>query len=147
MRITKRISAMILGAALVLAVCIHSVHAGNKRPARGIPAYYNGDIVYVVPGNNQNVVGVDNQAIADHAANPIYFVYDTAGNLLQDPILSTVPGVAGYNPYWQVIYVVVPDVVLPQDADVSIPIVAEADIPAEWQIPTDTVLLCQVVHQ
>src|SRR5438045_2362689 len=117
MRITKRISAIILSAALVLAICSNSASAGKfKRPAfppPPIPAYYNGDTYYVVPGGNRDVDNAD-AAIAIHAANPIYFVYDTAGNLLQDPILSTVPGVAGYNPYWQVIIVVVPDVVLPQ---------------------------------
>ena len=81
-------------------------------------------------------------AIAIHAANPIYFVYDTGGQPLQSPILSTVPGVAGYNPYWQVIVVVVP-----QGSDVSVPITSAADIPLDWQSPTDTVLLCQVVPQ
>jgi len=102
MKLVNRTSAIALGLALVVALCVNSVRAGKPSP---IPAWYNGQIVNIIPGVSKNVVGVDHQAIADKAANPIYIVIDQPGTY--HVLGVAIPGVAGYNPYWDVVYVTV----------------------------------------
>lgn len=100
-------SAIILGAALVMTLCASSVHADQPQQ---IPAWYNDQIEHVIPGVSGNVVGVNNTAIATQVANPIYVVLPVSPQDAQqvDHVLGVaIPGVAGYNPYWDVVYVTV----------------------------------------
>jgi hypothetical protein len=142
MRIVNRTSAIILGAALVLTLGTSSVHAGKPTV---IPTWFDGQIEYIIPGVSGNVVGVDHQAIASKAANPIYVV---AGQPVSH-VLSTVPGLAGYNPYWDVITVTVNT-----DRDLTTdPFTSEDEIlaaAANGEVTlndTGFILLCQVVPQ
>ena len=142
MKVINRISAITLGLALFLALCVNSVRAGKPSP---IPAWYNGEIVHIIPGVSKNVVGVDHQAIADHAANPIYVVIDQPS---PDHVLGeAIPGMAGYNPYWDIFYVTVNT-----DRDLATdPFTSEDEILAAAAVgdvtlhDTGKILLCQVV--
>jgi hypothetical protein len=100
-------TAIILGAALVMSALVSSVRAGQPQL---IPAYYDDQIEHVIPGVSGNVVGVNNTAIATRVANPIYVVLPVSDQDAQqvDHVLGVaIPGVAGYNPYWDVVYVTV----------------------------------------
>ncbi len=142
MRLANRISAITLSAALVLVICVNSVRAGKPSV---IPTWYNGEIVHIIPGVSAHVVGVDHQAIASKAANPIYVVIDQPS---PDHVLGVaIPGVAGYNPYWDVIYVTVNT-----DRDLTTdPFTSEDEILAAAATgdvtlnDTGFILLCQVV--
>lgn len=103
----KTRNAFLSAVALTLTFCVSSVDAA-KPPQ--IPAWYNGQIEHVIPGVSGNVVGVNNAAIATHVANPIYVVLPVSDQDAQqvDHVLGVaVPGVAGYNPYWDVVLVTV----------------------------------------
>jgi hypothetical protein len=145
MRFANRIVATTLAAALVLSLCVNSVHAGkSKHPSAPppIPALYNGEIFDIVPGNNDNVVGIDNEAIATTVANPLYVV---DGQEVSH-VLSIGLG-AGYNPYWDIVLVTVLN-----GRDLSTdPFLSEAEIldaAANGEVALDDtgfILLCQVV--
>ena len=142
MKVINRISAITLGLALFLALCVNSVRAGKPSP---IPAWYNGQIVHIIPGVSKNVVGVDHQAIADKAANPIYIVIDQPG--ANHVLGEAIPGLAGYNPYWDVLYVTVnTDRDLATDPFTSEDEILEAAAAGDVTLnDTGKILLCQVV--
>jgi hypothetical protein len=103
----KTRSALLSVFGLILTISVNSVRAGQPPL---IPAWYAGQIEHVIPGVSANVVGVDHTAIATHVANPIYVVVPVSNQDVQqvDHILGVaIPGVAGYNPYWDVVYVTV----------------------------------------
>jgi hypothetical protein len=138
MHVANRRWAIALGAALVLAVWVHSVCAA--KPPR-IPALYNGQLVYITVVN-PNVVGVDKPAIKE-VAELIYFVDG------QPHVLSTIPGVPGYNPYWDIITVTVlngrdvtTDPFLSEDEILAAYLLGDVDLS-----DTDIVLLCQVISK
>jgi hypothetical protein len=146
MRFTNLRSAIILGVALVMTICVNSVRADQPPP---IPAFYDGQLVTITVVN-QNVVGITQGAVAS-VADPIYFFpadpSDPTGAQLQPHIIPTIPGVAGYNPHWQVKLVFVLN-----DRDLSTdPFLSEADVlEAEANgevvvIPTPIIVLCQVI--
>jgi hypothetical protein len=144
MRVANRRSAIALGAALALTICVASVRAGKPQT---IPAYVDGEIVYIIPGVSDNVVGVDRGAIARHA-NPIYVVLPVSGDDVQEVshVLSIGLG-AGYNPFWDVIYVTVNN-----GRDLSTdPFTSEDEILEAYQNgevdldDTGFILLCQVI--
>ena len=94
---------------LILIIGVNSVRA--DRPPL-IPAWYDGQIKHIIPGVSGNVVGVNHTAIATHVANPIYVVLPVSNQDAQqvDHVLGiAIPGAAGYNPYWDVVYVTVKD--------------------------------------
>jgi len=94
---------------MILTLCVNSVHANQPQP---IPAWYNDQIEHIIPGVSGNVVGVNHTAIAAKVANPIYVVLPVSNQDAQqvDHVLGVaLPGVAGYNPYWDVVYVTVKD--------------------------------------
>jgi hypothetical protein len=139
-----RIPAIALGLALSFAICVNSVRAGQPVT---IPAYSNGQIVQIIPGVSDNVVGVNNQAIATRVANPIYFL--PPAQPISHVLGVASPGVAGYNPYWDVVYVTVLD-----GRNLTInPFTSEADIRIAYAnhqvdlIDTGFILLCQVVSK
>jgi hypothetical protein len=101
MKCINRVSAIALGFTLVLALCAGSVWASKPQT---IPAWFDDDIVHVVPGVSDNVVGVTKQAIAGHAANPLYVV---GGQEVSHILGEAIPGVSGYNPYWDIILVTI----------------------------------------
>ncbi len=141
MRIANRISAIILGAALVLTLGVNSVRA--DKPTR-IPVWFDGEVVYVIPAVSGNVAGVTNHAIASHVANPIY-VFGTQNHVLG----TAIPGVAGYNPWWSVVLVtVLDDRNLFTDPFTSEGEVLEAYANGEVDLnDTGFILLCQVVSR
>lgn len=133
-----RRSAIFLGAALVLTVWIGSVRA--DKPTR-VPALYNGLPVSLAIVND-NVVGVEREAI-ESIAEPLYAI---AG---QPHVISTMPGQAGYNPYW---YIYAVDVLNGRDVStdpfLSEDEILEALVNGEVSlIDTDFVLLCQVISR
>jgi len=143
MKVINRISAIALGLALVLAICANSVRAGKPSV---IPAWFNGEIVHIIPGVSGNVVGVNHQAIADKVANPLYVV---SGQQVDHVLGEAIPGMAGYNPYWDVVFVTVnTDRNLATD-----PFTSEDDILAAAAAgdvtldDTGFILLCQVVSR
>src|SRR5437899_11583236 len=94
---------------LSLTLCVNSVHANQPQT---IPAWFNGQIENIIPGVSGNVVGVNHTAIATQVANPIYVVLPVSNQDAQrvDHVLGVAaPGAAGYNPYWDVVYVTVLD--------------------------------------
>ena len=94
---------------LILTISVNSVRAGKPSV---IPTWYNGEIVHIIPGVSGNVVGVNNTAIATQVANPIYVVLPVSNRDVQqvNHVLGVaIPGVAGYSPYWDVVYVTVKD--------------------------------------
>jgi len=105
----KTRSALLSVVGLILTISVNSVRAGQPPL---IPAWYDGRIEHVIPGVSAHVVGVNHTAIATHVANPIYVVVPVSNQDVQqvDHILGVaIPGVAGYNPYWDVVYVTVKD--------------------------------------
>jgi hypothetical protein len=138
--------------ALGLGLCANSVRAG--QPTR-IPAYYNGQIDYVIPGVSTNVLGVQSTAIATRVANPIYVILPVSEENAQpiDHVLGVAdPGVAGYNPYWDVIYVTVldgRDLTNPDNQFTSEDqiLLAAADPTKVKLTDTGFILLCQVVSK
>ncbi len=134
---------------LILTLCINSVHASQPQP---IPAWYNDQIKHIIPGVSTNVVGVGSTAIATKVANPIYVVLPVSARDAQqvDHVLGVaIPGVAGYNPYWDVVYVTVLD---GRDLTTN-PFKSEDEILTAFLNHTvdltDTgfILLCQVIPQ
>ena len=81
---------------LALMLCVSSVRADNPK---GFPAYYNDNIVLLTL--NTVAQGAAQQMVADNLAIPLYLV---EGQVINH-VISSAPGRAGYNPYWQV-YVV-----------------------------------------
>ncbi len=143
MSVANRRLVIALGAALALTICVNTVRAAKPTT---IPAWYDDDIVYVIPGVSSNVVGVTKQAIASKVANPLYVV---AGQDVNHILGVAIPGVAGYNPYWDIVTVTVLD-----DRDVSTdPFTSEEEILeayASGEVDlTDTgfILLCQVISK
>src|SRR5690242_1909744 len=98
MKFANRVSAIALGLTMVLAFA-SSVRAG--KPVT-IPAWYNDNVVHVIPGVSANVVDVKHPAIANHAANPLYVV---GGQDVSHILGVAIPGVSGYNPYWELVFV------------------------------------------
>ena len=150
-RIAARIPAIALGLALALGVCANSVRAGQPTT---IPAYYNGGITQIIPGVNGNVVGIDHGAIATQVANPIYVVLPVSDQNAQqiDHVLGvSEPGVAGYNPHWDVIYVTVLDgrdlTTNPFTSEAEILAAANASNPTVALQDTGVIVLCQVVSK
>jgi hypothetical protein len=132
---------------LTLSLGVGSLHAA-KPPQ--IPAWYNGQIEHVIPGVSANVVGVDHPGVAAHAANPIYVVLPVSSQDAQqvDHVLGVaIPGVAGYNPYWDVVLVTVTN-----GRDLTKhPFTSEQEILAAYLNgevdlnDTGIILLCQVI--
>jgi hypothetical protein len=91
---------------LGLMLCVNSVRAGQPPP---IPAIYDGQLVTITVVN-ANVLGITHGKVAS-VADPIYFFpvdpNDPTGPQLQPHVIPTIPGVAGYNPHWDVKVVVV----------------------------------------
>ena len=143
MRSASRISALALGAALVLALGAGSVRA--EKPTTS-PAYFNGDIVYVIPGVSRNVVDVTNPAIATKVANPLYV--DGAEGV--DHVLGeAIPGMAGYNPWWNVILVIDPDTgeLVDEEFTSEAEILAAASLGLVELVDPGILVLCQVVRK
>ena len=133
---------------LSLTLCVNSVHANQPQP---IPAWYNDQIEHIIPGVSGNVVGVNHTAIATHVANPIYVVLPVSNQDAQqvDHVLGVaIPGVAGYNPYWDVVYVTVKD---GRDLTTN-PLTSENEILTAYLNgevdlnDTGFILLCQVIR-
>ena len=144
MKSASRISAIALCAALVLALYASTARA-DAPPT--IPAWFNNSIVYIIPGVSPNVVGVTNPTIAAKVANPLYVV---AGSQSVNHVLGVaIPGVAGYNPYWDLVFVTVLD----GRNLVTHPFTSEAGILMAWangEVSLDDsgfILLCQVVRK
>ncbi len=142
MRIAKRILFIILGAA-VIAICVNSVRAGKPTE---IPAWFNDEIMSIIPGVSSNVVGVTNHTIATNVANPLYFV---PGQEVDHILGVAAPGVAGYNPYWDIVIVTVLNgrdlTTDPFTSEDEILAAAEAgDVELD---DTGFILLCQVVSR
>ena len=138
---TRRSLRLVLAIA-VLAAVVPTAAPAEQPPA--IPAFYNGDLVTftVVSGN---VVGVDHQGVLKRAI-PLY-AFGPPGNQPQPDVLSAIPGVKGYNPWWQVFAVIPTD---GRDLTTN-PYTSEAEILEAVTagnvlvIPTDEFFLCQVI--
>ena len=133
---------------LILTISVNSVRA-DQPPL--IPAWYDGQIEHIIPGVSGNVVGVNHKAIATHVANPIYVVLPVSNQDAQqvDHVLGVaIPGVAGYNPYWDVVYVTVKE---GRDLTTN-PFTSENEILTAYlngQVDlndTGFILLCQVIR-
>ena len=134
---------------LILTISLNSVRADQPQP---IPAWYNDQIEHIIPGVSGNVVGVNHTAIATQVANPIYVVLPVSNQDAQqvDHVLGVaIPGVAGYNPYWDVVYVTVKD---GRDLTTN-PFTSENEILTAYLNgkvdlnDTGFILLCQVIPQ
>jgi len=139
-------SVVALGAALGMTISAGSARVDHPSL---IPAWYNDQIEHVIPGVNANVVGVNNPGSAHHA-NPIYVVLPVSAQNAQqvNHVLGVaVPGVSGYNPWWDVVYVTVND---GRDLTAN-PFTSEAEIllaslSGEVGLnDTGFILLCQVI--
>lgn len=121
--------------------------AGSLSPAAtavkppDIPAWYNGQIVHFTVVSD-NVVGTPE----NRPAIPLYS-FGEPGNQPQFDVLSAIPGVNGYNPWWEVFAVVVLD-----GRDVTTnPFTSESELLAAAAagdvliIDTDFIFLCQVL--
>ena len=131
---------------LILAVIVSSARAGQPQQ---IPAWYDGQITHVIPGVNANVVGVNNPGTAHHA-NPIYVVLPVSAQDAQEVnhVLGVaIPGVRGYNPWWDVVLVTVKD---GRDLTTN-PFTSEQEILTSFAggkvdlNDTGIILLCQVI--
>src|SRR5215472_15586599 len=140
MQLINRRSAIVLGAALVMTICVNSVRAAKPTT---IPAWFDDQVVYVIPGVSSNVVGVNKPAISKHA-NPLYVV---AGQDVDHVLGEAIPGVRGYNPWWDLVFVTV-------NSDrnlITDPFTSEDEIldaAASGEVSLDDsgfVLLCQVI--
>jgi hypothetical protein len=133
---------------LVLTLCVNSARA--EQPPL-IPSYYDGQPVYVTVVN-PNVVGITQGAVAS-VADPIYFFPsdpdNPTGAQLQPHVIPTIPGVAGYNPHWEVNLVfVLNDRDLSTDPFLSEDAVKDAQAKGEVMvIPTGIIVLCQVISR
>lgn len=133
---------------LVLTLCVSSARA-DKPPL--IPAYYDGQPVFVTVVN-QNVVGITHGNVPN-IADPIYFfpsdANDPTGAQLQPHVIPTIPGVAGYNPHWDVNLVfVLNGRDLSTDPVLSAAEVLQAEANGEVVvIPTGIIVLCQVISK
>ena len=103
MKTVKRSLVLVVLASLTLLALPGRVSA-DKPPS--IPAWYNGNVV-IFTVVSDNVVGVDNPGMRHHAI-PLY-AFGLPGFQPQFDVLSAVPGVPGYNPWWEVKVVVVLD--------------------------------------
>lgn len=100
MRFAIRQLAVALGAALVLTVCVNAVRADEPD----IQAYYDGDIVEVVP-LPINASDYGGEETIDGIAIPIYlidgqFKLNGGHEPVGDHVLSAIPGDDGYSPFW-----------------------------------------------
>lgn len=141
MKVANRTSALIMGAALLLTIGVDCVRAAKPTT---IPTWFNGEIVYVIPAVSENVLGVTNHAIASRVANPLYVITG------QDHVLGVaIPGVAGYNPYWDVVVVsVLNGRNVSTDPFTSEDEILEAYLHGEVDLnDTGFILLCQVVSR
>jgi len=155
MKTAIRLPAIAL-ATLVLILFVSPVRA--QKPTT-ILAYWSSDeIVKLIPGVSANVFGVNHSGITNNAANPLYLDgastldpnNQLSGLLHVDHILGVaVPGVAGYNPWWDVILVIYPST--GQLADFGFTSEAEIldarDAGDVVLVDTGIVLLCQVVSR
>ena len=139
-------SAVALVAALSMSIGAGTARAGQPQV---IPVWYNDQVEHVIPGVSANVVGVNNPGSAQHA-NPIYVVLPVSAQNAQqvNHVLGVAdPGVAGYNPWWDVVYVTVTD---GRDLTTN-PFTSEAEILLASQNgevalnDTGFILLCQVI--
>ena len=143
MKVANLKSIITLALGLVLINFVTQVRAG--APTR-IPAWFNDEIMSIIPGVSSNVVGVTNHAIATNVANPLYFV---AGQEVDHILGVAAPGVAGYNPYWDIVIVTVLNgrdlTTDPFTSEDEILAAAEAgDVELD---DTGFILLCQVVSR
>jgi hypothetical protein len=129
---------------MMLAMLVTNAFAAS--PQR-IPGWHDGEIVFFLL-TNENVLGADKPAIRDHVANPLY-LFGPPGNQPQADVLSFVPGVPGYSPWWRVVNVVVLD-----GRDVTTdPFTSEAELLLAEDagdvllIETDFIFICQVVSK
>ena len=149
MRVVNRLLAVALGLVLVLGVCVASVRAGKPTT---IPAWYNGLTVYIIPGVSSNVVGVNKPAITTKVANPLYVILPASDQDAQqvDHVLGVaIPGVSGYNPYWDIVYVTVNgDRNLTTDPFTSEDEILQAAQAGDVSLDdTGFILICQVVSK
>ena len=141
MKIARKITAPIVLASLILLALPSHVRA-DKPPS--IPAWYNGNVV-IFTVVSDNVVGVDHNGVRKRAI-PLYS-FGPPGFQPQFDVLSAVPGVPRYNPWWEV------KVVIPLDGrNVSTnPYTSEAEILAARGlgkvliIDIEFFFLCQVL--
>ncbi|MBI1897144.1 MAG: hypothetical protein HYZ57_06505 [Acidobacteria bacterium] len=70
-----------------------------------MPAFYNGEMVFFTVVS-QNVQGVEERGNLHDVAIPLYS-FGPHGSELQPDVLSAIPGVTGYRPWWEVVQVVV----------------------------------------
>jgi hypothetical protein len=127
---------------LCAALLITTSSFAQKPPC--IPALFNGSTVHFTVVSD-NVVGVQKKGIAKTAI-PLYS-FGEPGSQPQPDVLSAVPGMKGYNPWWEVVAVV------PLDGrDLTInPYTSEAEILAAAKagtvmlINTGFYFLCQVL--
>jgi len=143
MKVANLKSIITLALGLVLINFVTQVRAG--APTR-IPAWFNDEIMSIIPGVSSNVVGVTNHAIATNVANPLYVV---AGQEVSHILGVAAPGVAGYNPYWDIVMVTVLN---GRDLTTD-PFTSEDEILAAAEVgdveldDTGFILLCQVVSR
>ena len=143
MKVANLKSIITLALGLVLINFVTQVRAGAPT---GIPAWFNDEIMSIIPGVSSNVVGVTNHAIATKVANPLYVV---AGQEVSHILGVAAPGVAGYNPYWDIVIVTVLNgrnlTTDPFTSEDEILAAAEAgDVELD---DTGFILLCQVVSR
>lgn len=121
----------------------HGTALADKPPS--IPAFFDGEIV-IFTVVSENVNGVDHRGVTRRAAIPLY-AFGPPGNQPQPDVLSAIPGVKGYNPWWQVFFVIPTD---GRDLTTN-PYTSEAELLAAQAagdviiIPTNIFFLCQVL--
>ena len=142
MKPLRKCVSLIFALALFLGA-FHGTAFADKPPS--IPAFYNGEIV-IFTVVSQNDDDVDHGGIQKRAAIPLY-AFGAPGNQPQPDVLSAIPGVKGYNPWWEVF------IVIPTDGrDLTTnPYTSEAEILAAQAagdvliVPIDVFFLCQVL--
>jgi hypothetical protein len=93
-----------IAAALAVLLALFTVGSQAAKPP-AIPVWYEGEIVTMTVVND-NVVGVDRNQ--DPPAIHLY-AFGFPPDQPQFDVVSEIPGEAGYNPWWEVILVVVLD--------------------------------------
>jgi hypothetical protein len=133
-----------LTALLVLTIGVMPASTFADKPPC-IPAFHNGNTVFFTVVND-NVVDVGERGNLHDVAIPLY-TFGPVGSQPQPDVLSRIPGVRGYRPWWEVIFVAVLD-----GRDVTTnPFTSEAEILAAEAagqvelVDTDVVFLCQVL--